>query len=269
MKPSRMFAVLRQCGAASRLLPEIDRLYGMSQNAQHLLDLESGAGIHVMMALDHAAARGYGLTTRYAVVMRDAGHRRLKAPKACRELAALVAREHAHIHRALELDADALVRLLERCDAIRKPERFAEVLQACEAEFCGRAGFEKAPYPQAEHLRQRLRAARSVDAAKIAAMYPNAPAAIKAAVHQARVAAVQSENLSTNLLRECYAASGGALNAHIFHICSASCAPSSLPSARSLRFVDRFLQTLRPVSGRKCKIQRALIDAAAKSDHFV
>src|SRR5260364_206552 len=55
MKPSRMFAVLRQCGAASRLLPEIDRLYGMSQNAQHLLDLESGAGIHVMMALDHAA----------------------------------------------------------------------------------------------------------------------------------------------------------------------------------------------------------------------
>src|SRR5260363_198013 len=77
-KPSRMFAVLRQCGAASRLLPEIDRLYGMSQNAQHLLDLESGAGIHVMMALDHAAARGYGLTTRYAVVMRDAGHRRLK-----------------------------------------------------------------------------------------------------------------------------------------------------------------------------------------------
>src|SRR5260363_230308 len=191
-KPSRMFAVLRQCGAASRLLPEIDRLYGMSQNAQHLLDLESGAGIHVMMALDHAAARGYGLTTRYAVVMRDAGHRRLKAPKACRELAALVAREHAHIHRALELDADALVRLLERCDAIRKPERFAEVLQACEADFCGRAGFEKAPYPQAEHLRQRLSAARSVDAAKIAAMYPNAPAAIKAAVHQARVAAVQS-----------------------------------------------------------------------------
>src|SRR5260364_289703 len=81
MKPSRMFAVLRQCGAASRLLPEIDRLYGMSQNAQHLLDLESGAGIHVMMALDHAAARGYGLTTRYAVVMRDAGHRRLKAPR--------------------------------------------------------------------------------------------------------------------------------------------------------------------------------------------
>src|SRR5260363_280020 len=117
---------------------------------------------------------------------------RFKAPKACRELAALVAREHAHIHRALELDADALVRLLERCDAIRKPERFAEVLQACEADFCGRAGFEKAPYPQAEHLRQRLSAARSVDAAKIAAMYPNAPAAIKAAVHQARVAAVQS-----------------------------------------------------------------------------
>src|SRR5260364_345930 len=172
MKPSRMFAVLRQCGAASRLLPEIDRLYGMSQNAQHLLDLESGAGIHVMMALDHAAARGYGLTTRYAVVMRDAGHRRLKAPKACRELAALVAREHAHIHRALELDADALVRLLERCDAIRKPERFAEVLQACEADFCGRAGFEKAPYPQAEHLRQRLSAARSVDAAKIAQCIP-------------------------------------------------------------------------------------------------
>ncbi len=213
-KPSRMFAVLRQCGALARLLPEIDQLYGTPQHAQHHPQIDTG--LHVMMALDHAAARGYGLATRFAVLMHDLGKgakpaeqlpahsaheargvplaqqvcRRLKVPNDCRDLAILVVREYSCIHQALELDADALVRLLERCDAIRKPARFAEAVQACEAHFCGHLGFETTPYAQAEHLRQILSAVRSVDTAKIAAMHPNAPAAIKAAVHKARVAVV-------------------------------------------------------------------------------
>lgn len=215
-KPSRMFDLLRQCGALARLLPEIDQLYGVPQQAQHHPEIDTG--IHVMSALDHAAAHGYALTVRFAVLMHDLGkgvtpaeirpahpeHEahgvplvrqlcdRLKVPNECRALAVLVTREHGYLHQALELDADALVRLFERCDAMRKPARFAEALQACEADFCGRLGFETKPYPQAEYVRRTLNAARRVNAAEIAAAHPNAPADIKTAVHQARVAAVQT-----------------------------------------------------------------------------
>jgi len=114
---------------------------------------------------------------------------RLRVPNECRDLAVMVAREHGNIHRTTEMGAAALVRLLERCDALRKPARFAEALQACEADARGRLGLSMQPYPQAERLRLALQAARAVDAGAIAAATPN-PAQIKEAVHQARVAAV-------------------------------------------------------------------------------
>jgi tRNA nucleotidyltransferase (CCA-adding enzyme) len=73
-------------------------------------------------------------------------------PVDCRELADVVAREHGHIHRSADLGPAALVRLLERCDAIRKPQRFAEILQACACDARGRLGLNEAPYPQAQRL---------------------------------------------------------------------------------------------------------------------
>ncbi|MGI4859820.1 MAG: hypothetical protein ACRYHA_23430, partial [Janthinobacterium lividum] len=102
----------------------------------------------------------------------------------------LVAREHGNIHRVREMGAAALVRLLERCDGIRKPGRFAEALQACEADARGRLGFEQSPYPQAARLREALIAARAVDAGAVAARHAAQPARIKDAVHRARVDAV-------------------------------------------------------------------------------
>ncbi|HEV3106764.1 MAG TPA: multifunctional CCA addition/repair protein [Trinickia sp.] len=212
-KPSRMVEMLRECGALARVLPEVDAMFGVPQRADYHPEVDTG--VHVMMVVDHAAARGYALTVRFAALTHDLGKattpadvlprhighetrsvdllkplcERLRVPNECRDLAILVAREHGNIHRVMEMGAAALVRLLERCDALRKPARFAEALQACEADARGRLGFEHSDYPQAERLRVALMAARSVDAGVIAQACADKPSAIKDAVHRARVEA--------------------------------------------------------------------------------
>jgi tRNA nucleotidyltransferase (CCA-adding enzyme) len=192
-QPSRMFEVLRACGALRVLLPEVDRLWGVPQRAEHHPEIDTG--VHVMMVLDMAARLQAPLPVRWACLMHDLGkgttppdvlprhlgHEgrsvkllqsvcdRLRVPTDCRALAEVVAREHGNIHRSDELNAAALMRLLGRCDAIRQPERFAAVLQACEADARGRLGFADSPYPQAERLMRALQAALSVQTADIAA----------------------------------------------------------------------------------------------------
>jgi tRNA nucleotidyltransferase (CCA-adding enzyme) len=214
-RPSRMFAVLRECGALARVLPEIDGLFGVPQRADYHPEVDTG--VHVMMVLDHAAAQGYALTVRFAALTHDLGKattpedvlprhighegrsvdllkplcERLRVPNECRDLATLVAREHGNIHRVMETGAAGLVRLFERCDALRKPARFAEALQACESDARGRLGFELSEYPQAERLRVALVAARGVDAGAVAAGLGDKPALIKDAVHRERVRAVE------------------------------------------------------------------------------
>ncbi|SMG39203.1 multifunctional CCA addition/repair protein [Paraburkholderia susongensis] len=215
-RPSRMFAVLRDCGALARILPEVDALFGVPQRADYHPEVDTG--VHVMMVLDHAAQQGYTLPVRFAALTHDLGKattpedvlprhighegrsvdllkplcERLRVPNECRDLAVLVAREHGNIHRVMEMGAAALVRLFERSDAIRKPARFAEALQACESDARGRLGFETRDYPQAERLRVALVAARGVDAGAVAKRLADAPAGIKGAVHQERVRAVEA-----------------------------------------------------------------------------
>jgi tRNA nucleotidyltransferase (CCA-adding enzyme) len=185
-KPSRMFEVLRQCGALERLLPEVDRLWGVPQSAEHHPEIDTG--VHVMLVLDMAAQLQSSLAVRFACLGHDLGKgttpadvlprhiaheepsvrllkevcQRLRVPVECSELATVVAREHGNIHRSGTLDAAAVVRLLERCDAFRKPKRFADVLLACECDARGRLGLHDTPYPQAQKLTRALQAARSV-----------------------------------------------------------------------------------------------------------
>ena len=213
-RPSRMFEVLRECGALARILPEIEALYGVPQRADYHPEVDTG--VHVMMVVDHAAAQGYALAVRFAALTHDLGKattpedvlprhighegrsvdllkplcERLRVPNECRDLALLVAREHGNIHRVMETGAAGVVRLLERCDAIRKPGRFAEALQACEADARGRLGFEARDYPQAERLRVALVAARGVDAGAIAKGFGDRPELIKEAVQRERVRVV-------------------------------------------------------------------------------
>jgi tRNA nucleotidyltransferase (CCA-adding enzyme) len=213
-RPSRMFEVLRECGALARILPEIDALWGVPQRADYHPEVDTG--VHVMMVVDHAAAQGYALAVRFAALTHDLGKattpedvlprhighegrsvdllkplcERLRVPNECRDLAVLVAREHGNIHRVMEMGAAAVVRLLERGDALRKPARFAEALQACEADARGRLGFEAREYPQAERLRVALVAARAVDAGAVALALADKPSLIKDAVHRERVRVV-------------------------------------------------------------------------------
>jgi tRNA nucleotidyltransferase (CCA-adding enzyme) len=192
-KPSRMFEVLRDCGALARLLPEVDRLWGVPQRADYHPEVDTG--VHLMMVMDMSARLEAPLPVRFACLTHDLGKgttpadilprhigheersarllkgvcERLRVPTECKELADIVAREHGNIHRSGEFGAAAVVRLLERCDAFRKPQRFDLALLACECDARGRGGKEDEPYPQRGRLRSALAAAQAVATHEIAA----------------------------------------------------------------------------------------------------
>lgn len=192
-KPSRMLDVLRECGALARLLPEVDRLWGVAQRADYHPEVDTG--VHLNMVMDMAARLQAPLAVRYAALCHDLGKgttpehilprhlghegrsvdllkqvsARLRVPVECRELAEVVAREHGNIHRSDDLNAAALIRLLDRCDAFRKPDRFLQILQACECDARGRLHFEDTHYAQGERLAQVLRICQSVNTAEVSA----------------------------------------------------------------------------------------------------
>ncbi len=216
-KPSRMFEVLRACGALKVLLPEVDALWGVPQPPQHHPEVDTG--VHLMMVLDMSARLAAPLPVRFAclthdlgkattpagVLPRHIGHEqrsarllagvceRWRVPTEVRELAEVVAREHGNIHRSEGFEAAALVRLLDRCDAFRKPRRFDAALLACECDARGRLGKEDAPYPQRPRLLRALEVAQAVPtegiAREAAARGAKGPQ-IGQAIHAARVAAV-------------------------------------------------------------------------------
>lgn len=211
--PSRMFMALRECGALARILPEIDCLFGVPQPPQHHPEVDTG--VHVMLVVDVAAAQGRSLTVRFAALMHDLGKgttptgvlprhigheergvelvkalcQRIKVPNDCRDLAVIATRFHGKAHRAQEMRADTIMRLLQDTDALRQPQRFDEFVQSCECDVRGRTGFEARDYPQADYLRRALRAAQGVDAGAVASQHA-APDAIRDAVYRARLQAV-------------------------------------------------------------------------------
>jgi tRNA nucleotidyltransferase (CCA-adding enzyme) len=206
------FEVLRNCGALQRLFPEVDGLFGVPQPVKWHPEIDTG--LHTMMVLDQAELLSADIDVRFAALTHDLGKgttpkkelpshpgheirgvkliqcmdERLPIPKACRTLAALVAEFHTHCHRALELKADTIVKLLEKCDAFRRPERFEQFLIACEADARGREGLENKRYPQADFLRCAFSAAGSVNTAEIAAQYEGSK--IPAAIRKSRQRAV-------------------------------------------------------------------------------
>ena len=211
-QPSRMFQVLRDCGALARLFPEIDCLFGVPQPPEHHPEVDTG--VHVMLVIDWAAQHGVSLPVRFAALTHDLGKgatppdlwpkhhgheaqgvewvrvlcERIRVPADCRDLAVAVARDHGHVHRARELRPGTVVELLERVDAFRRPERFEAFLQACECDFRGRPGYENQSFPEPAYLRQALQAAQTIDAAEVARRAE--PSRIREAIFLARAAAV-------------------------------------------------------------------------------
>ena len=190
-QPSRMLQVLRDCGALALILPEVACLYGVPQPVEHHPEIDTG--IHLEMVLDQCARMNASLEVCFAALCHDLGKgnthpsalprhighegrsvkllravcERFRVPQHCKELAEVVAREHGHIHGCLNLSAEAVLRLLVRCDALRRPERFALALQACEADARGRLGLQDRAYPQAAHLARLLQAALAVNTAAL------------------------------------------------------------------------------------------------------
>ena len=216
-KPSRMFEVLKACGALKVLLPEVNRLWGVPQRAEYHPEIDTG--VHLMMVLDMSAQLNAALPVRVACLMHDLGKgttppaewprhiaheqrsakllqqvcERLRIPVECKELSDVVAREHGNIHRSQELNPAALLRLLERCDAIRKPERMPDILLACECDARGRKGFENEAYGPSTRLQEVLKAALSVVTAGIAEQAQKqglSGPAVGEKIHEARVAAI-------------------------------------------------------------------------------
>ncbi len=212
-RPSRMIAVLRECGALARLMPEIDALFGVAQNPTYHPEID--AGVHSLLALDSAARMQAPLAVRFAALVHDAGKAltpaemlpehpqhemrgevpvralcdRLRVPGECRDMALLVTRCHGEVHGARRADAQTRLRLLERLDAFRRPERFEHVLLACKADACGRPGHEHDAFTQAELLRTTLARARAVPLAELAAA--GDPREAGARIHAARLVAIE------------------------------------------------------------------------------
>jgi tRNA nucleotidyltransferase (CCA-adding enzyme) len=212
--PERFFEVLRDCGALRVLFPEVERLFGVPQPAQYHPEID--CGIHTLLVLQQAVKLSDAPEVRFAALTHDLGKgltpadilpshhghelvsrqlttqlcERLKVPIRFRELAEHVAEQHGRIHKALELRPKTLLNVLETTDAFRKPERFEQLLLACEADSKGRSGFEERPYPQADRFRQALVACQQVDVqAVIQAGFQGVK--IKDEVHQRRVDAIR------------------------------------------------------------------------------
>ncbi len=213
-KPSRMFEMLRTCGALRKILPELDRLWGVPQPEQHHPEVDTG--VHVMMVIDYAAKKNFSLPVRFAALMHDLGKgttpkemlprhigheersvhlvkdicKRLRVPNDCRELAVVVAKFHGKLYQVPQMRPETLLEFLIQLDAIRQPGRFNDFLHACEADSRGRTGLEDCPTPAADLMLKMLAAVKGVDAGKVAAAYTDAEK-IREAVSDARLQAIK------------------------------------------------------------------------------
>lgn len=214
-KPSRMFEVLRACGALEHIFPELARLWGVPQPEKHHPEIDTG--VHVMMVIDYAAEQQFSLPVRFAALTHDLGKgttpqdllprhigheqrsvallkdvvTRLRVPNECRDLAVMVAQFHGKLHAVTQMKPSTRLHFLMELDAIRQPQRFQAFLQACEADSRGRTGMENCALVEAELLSKTLVAALKVDAGSIAKQFTQ-PEEIKQAVFNARLDAIES-----------------------------------------------------------------------------
>jgi tRNA nucleotidyltransferase (CCA-adding enzyme) len=193
--PSRMFEVLRECGALQRLLPQIEG------GTQLLRVLDECARVDAPLSVRFAclgvghSLPGEGQEAPHAALLQQMAQR-LRVPAECLDLAELFARECRHLQHSGELDAEASVTLLERCDAFRRPDRFARLLQACDCEAHARGDRLSDANAQRTRWLQTLARARNIDAtwvaAQAAAQGLRGPA-IGRALHHARVRALAAQ----------------------------------------------------------------------------
>ncbi|MEZ9367768.1 multifunctional CCA addition/repair protein [Shewanella sp. 10N.286.52.B9] len=189
--PEVFFEQLRSCGALKVLFPEIDALFGVPQPEKWHPEIDSG--IHTMMVLQASAKLTDKKTIRFAALVHDLGKaitpaelwpkhhghgqkglpiikklvQRIKAPNEYKELALLCSDQHQNIHNALELRAETIIKIFDKGDFWRKPQRLTDLLLCCQADIQGRTGFEQAQYPQSEFLTHCFNIAKEVDVQQV------------------------------------------------------------------------------------------------------
>lgn len=214
-KPSVFFQTLRDCGALARIMPEVDALFGVPQRPEYHPEIDSG--IHTLMCIDQAAKMNAPLPVRATALLHDLGKaitpkdvlprhlmhevrgvplvekfcERLRLPAAIRDLAVIVTRDHLNVHRAQEMGPPKLLELLERLQALRKPDVFRQALDACLCDKRGRLGLEDQPYPSYDYLLAAAKAANAIQAKDVMQEGLTGPA-IGEALKQRRVAALKS-----------------------------------------------------------------------------
>jgi tRNA nucleotidyltransferase (CCA-adding enzyme) len=209
--PSRMFVVLRECGLLKQWLPEVDALFGVPQRADYHPEIDTG--LHVMMVIDKAAQMNLSLEARYGalchdlgkgntpaeVLPRHTGHesrgvplidtlsKRIKATKECTEFAKKLSHDHTTFYYLPELKAGTVLDVFKRTDALRRPERFIELLRATQADTWGRGGdFPNALTPWFEHWQLLLQTVRDLDISEIVSRFASEAHKIPEALHQKR-----------------------------------------------------------------------------------
>ena len=214
--PSAAIALLHDCGALAKLLPEVDALYGVPQRPEYHPEVDTG--IHTQMVLDMAARLAPGdalvgfcaLThdlgkalTPAAELPKHVGHEhsglrplravcaRYKVPAEFAAVAEIVCREHLNVHRLAELRPETLHDLIARCDGFRKPERMRQLALACEADKRGRLGLTEAEYPTGPLLLKLHAAAAAVSAGHAVATGLEGPA-IGEWLRKARIEAIKA-----------------------------------------------------------------------------
>lgn len=215
-QPQVFFEVLRQVNALQALMPEIDALFGVPQPAKWHPEIDTG--LHTLMVLEQAARLTRDKAVRFAALVHDLGKaltpadmlpkhhghgqkglepirnlcERLRVPSEYRDLALLVCDQHQNIHNLAELKPATIVKIFDKADFWRKPERLEQLALACEADARGRSGLEQAPYPQAQALRQLFAVASAIDVKPIVAAGHKGPA-IRDELSRQRIAAVRQE----------------------------------------------------------------------------
>jgi tRNA nucleotidyltransferase (CCA-adding enzyme) len=210
-----MFDVLRACGALHRLAPELDARWGAEPAGC------GSRGARLMRVIDRCADRAAPLTVRFAGLCHDldadgavggshplvntqALSSRWRVDTACRELALLAGREQQAVQNCAQLDAPACLQLLERCDALRRPDRFDELLLVCECIASEAAPGTGAVFEPRQRLQTALNAARRVDAGSLTAM-PSAAGltgpALGRALQQARARSIAEALAQTSTAR--------------------------------------------------------------------
>ena len=191
--PEIFLSTLKECGALAIVLPELNALFGVPQPEKWHPEIDTG--IHTLMVAQQAALLSQDLPTRFAAQVHDLGkgvtpksewpsHKlhchtgiklikrlcdRVRVPNDYRDLALLVCEHHSNIHRAAELRAQTFIKIFDKMDVWRKPERLAPILLCCQADHAGRLGLETQPYPQKKRFEAAFDAAKNVEVKDVVA----------------------------------------------------------------------------------------------------